>query len=162
MKLLEEKAQAAAEAAAVGHVPLAAMVRERSEHEEKKSASGSWSGQQVDDSEKAKKIIIKCQEKIEKHPDGTTILHRLDSKIRKLKLGIEEQAKLLRKSIPAEAYYFFDFEASPWMGAEAYRDGREIRGTRSPGELHPEPFQSHQVVHRDAQQRVALRVVQAD
>ena len=74
----------------------------------------------VDDSEKAKKIIIKCREKIEKHPDGAAILHRLDSKIRKLKLGIEEQAKLLRKSIPAEAYYFFDFEASPFEKHEAF------------------------------------------
>ena len=54
----------------------------------------------VDDSEKAKKIIVKCREKIEKHPDGAAILHRLVSKIRKLKLGLEEQAKLLRNSIP--------------------------------------------------------------
>ena len=69
---------------------------------------------------KAKKAIVKCREKIAKHRSGDAILERLDRKITQLKLGIEEQAKLLRKSIPAEAYYFFDFESSPFDTHKAF------------------------------------------
>ena len=69
---------------------------------------------------KAKKAIVKCREKIAKHRCGDAILERLDRKITQLKLGIEEQAKLLRKSIPAEAYYFFDFESSPFDTHKAF------------------------------------------
>ena len=69
---------------------------------------------------KAKKAIVKCREKIAKHHCGDATLERLDRKITQLKLGIEEQAKLLRKSIPAEAYYFFDFESSPFDTHKAF------------------------------------------
>jgi len=41
-----------------------------------------------------------------------SVLNRLDDKFKELKLGLEEQAKLLAKSIPADANIFFDFEAT--------------------------------------------------
>ena len=50
------------------------------------------------DSEKAKKIIVACREKIEKHPDGAAILERLDSKIRKLKGTLPQPTRACRRS----------------------------------------------------------------
>ena len=60
--------------------------------------------------EKLKKRILKYREVItEKDP---SVLDRLDKKFGDLKLGLEEQAKLLAKSIPVDANIFFDFEST--------------------------------------------------
>ena len=60
--------------------------------------------------EKLKNRILKYREAItEKDP---SVLDRLDKKFRDLKLGLEEQAKLLAKSIPVDANIFFDFEST--------------------------------------------------
>ena len=60
--------------------------------------------------EKLKKRILKYREVItEKDP---LVLDRLDKKFSDLKLGLEEQAKLLMKSIPVDANIFFDFEST--------------------------------------------------
>ena len=60
--------------------------------------------------DKLKKRILKYREVItEKDP---SVMNRLDKKFRDLKLGLEEQAKLLAKSIPVDANIFFDFEST--------------------------------------------------
>lgn len=51
---------------------------------------------------------------IAQKPDGAALLARLDEKIKELKFDLAEQASLLRRSVPANAYVFFDFEASPF------------------------------------------------
>ena len=59
----------------------------------------------------------KLQKKIAKMRDSIgakdpLLLRRLDKKIRKLKLGLVEEAKLLARSRPVDANIFFDFEAT--------------------------------------------------
>lgn len=60
--------------------------------------------------DKLKKRIARYRETIaEKDP---TVLKRLDKKFTDLEMGLEEQAKLLAKSIPVDANIFFDFEST--------------------------------------------------
>jgi hypothetical protein len=60
--------------------------------------------------EKLQKKIAKLRESIS-HKDPA-LMRRLDKKIRKLKLGLVEEAKLLARSRPVAANIFFDFEAT--------------------------------------------------
>lgn len=60
--------------------------------------------------EKLKKRILKYREVISQK--DASVLERLDKKFRDLQLGLEEQAKLLAKSIPVNANIFFDFEST--------------------------------------------------
>ena len=60
--------------------------------------------------EQLRKRIVKYREIITEK--DASVLDRLDNKFKELKFGLEEQAKLLAKSIPADANIFFDFEAT--------------------------------------------------
>ena len=62
-----------------------------------------------EENELKKRILFYRQIIEEKDP---LTLHRLDAKFRKFQMGLEEQAKLLNKSIPVDANIFFDFEAT--------------------------------------------------
>lgn len=63
-----------------------------------------------EDEEKLAQRIEKYREIIDdKDP---SVLTRLDKKFKQLQFGLEEQAKLLSKSIPVEANIFFDFEST--------------------------------------------------
>ena len=60
--------------------------------------------------QKLQKKIAKLRESIE--AKDSQLMRRLDKKIRKLKFGLIEEAKLLARSRPVEANIFFDFEAT--------------------------------------------------
>ena len=60
--------------------------------------------------DKLKKRIARYREAIT--GEDPSILERLDKKFKDLKMGLEEQAKLLSKSIPVDANIFFDFEST--------------------------------------------------
>ena len=63
-----------------------------------------------EDEDKLRKRILKYREFIEEK--DPSVLFRLDRKFSDLKFGLEEQAKLLAKSIPVAASIFFDFEST--------------------------------------------------
>ena len=69
------------------------------------------------DEEKLKRKIMRSRVAIA--GIDPTILTRLDKKFAKLKFGLEEQAKLLSKSIPAKADIFFDFESTTQQSSDA-------------------------------------------
>jgi hypothetical protein len=63
-----------------------------------------------EDEDKLKGRILNYREVIaQKNP---SVLDRLDKKFKQLNFGLEEQAKLLAKSIPEDANVFFDFEST--------------------------------------------------
>ena len=63
-----------------------------------------------EDQTKMKERILRYRETIDKK--DPSVLPRLDKKFREFKFGLTEQAKLLARSIPADAYVFFDFEST--------------------------------------------------